>query len=47
MTCTPREDLDQTAYLQSLVSQLYESLLDTLWVDKDQKVKRTVTLIRT
>ena len=28
-----------------LVSRLYESLLDTLWIDKDQKVKRTATLI--
>ena len=46
MTCTPREDTGQTAYSQSLVSRLYESLLDTLWIDRDQKVKRTATLIR-
>ena len=35
MACTPREDSDQTAYSQSLVSRLYESLLDTLKVDSD------------
>ena len=47
MTCTPREDSDQTAYSQSFVSRLYESLLDPLWVDKDQKFKRTAkTLVR-
>ena len=45
MTCAPREDSDQTAYSQSLVSRLDESLLDTLLVNKDQKVKRTATLI--
>ena len=47
MTCTPREDSDQTAFSQSLLSRLYEYLLDTLWVDKDQKYKWTAkTLIR-
>ena len=41
MTCTHRVDSDQAAYSQGLVSRLYESLLDTLWVDKDQKFKWT------
>ena len=41
MTCSPGEDSDQPAYLQSLVSP-YESLLDKLWVAKDLSGQQSV-----